>query len=211
MNLIFTFLSILVVLFAKVDGADHEKTKPDNNEVIWTIKRHSKKLQKEKNITLALYGTTCAGPDKIYDGKVHQIDVMYRVDKKLKYEEARTLFYSVVDNFLAELNKNEKIRDCFYHYPVTYEDLYFILSFDYEHKGYLSRDEVSMISILNNKIKYFFAKEDGGTSGLQLNPEFPNNRKVTGMTRTTGYSDSKCITRQLPEEDTSNPLETAKK
>ena len=210
MNVIFTFFSILGLL-GNVHCAKPKSSKPDTNEVIWTIKRHSKKLKKEKGISLALYGTSCAGPDKVYDGKVHRIDVMYRIDKKLKYEEARVLFYSVVDDFLAELNTNEKIRDCFYHYPVTYKDLYFILSFDYEDKGYLSRDDVSMISIYENEIMYFFAKEDGAHSGLQLNPVVPDNSKITGMTQTTGWSDTKCFRRQLPEEDISNPLETSKK
>ncbi len=45
MNMIFTFLSILGLL-ANANCANQKPTKPNTNEVIWTIERHSKKLKK---------------------------------------------------------------------------------------------------------------------------------------------------------------------
>ncbi len=79
---------------------------------------------------------------------------------------------------------------------VGYEDLYFRLSFDYGSKGYLSRDEVSMIAILENKIKYSIVEEDGGTTEMETRQIIPDVYIGTGLS-----SKTRCITKKLPETD----------
>src|SRR5579872_1293919 len=157
------------------------------------------KEDKEKNVELTMYGVNYAGDDKIYDGKVHLVDLGYRVDKKMNYEEARKLFYSIVDGFLEAINRNESIRDCFSHFPITYQDLYFRLSFDYENKGYLNRDDISMIAILENEIMYFIVDEDGGNIGIETRQVAPDVYIGTGVSPKT-----RCVTKKLPEEAKNN-------
>jgi hypothetical protein len=166
-----------------------------NNDVVWAVKAYSKKIKKEKDIVLTMYGVDASGADKIYDGKVHLIDVGYRIDKKIKFDEARVLFYSIVNGLIQDLNENESIRKCFYNYPVTYQDLYFRLSFDYERQGYLTIGDVSMIAILENKIKYFIVEEDEGNIQLNTKSIVPDVQVVTGCSPKT-----RCITKNLPEK-----------
>ncbi len=166
------------------------------SEVMAVINKYSKNIKKEKTIELRGYGLHHAGPDKIYDGKIHEINLSYSIEKKMKFEEARKLFYSIVDGLLACLNAKESIRDCFYHYPVGYEDLYFRLNFDYESKGYLSRNEISSIGILENEIMYFIVEEDGGTAEMETRQIIPDVYIGTGLS-----SKTRCITKKLPETD----------
>jgi hypothetical protein len=127
--------------------------------VIDEINCYSKKLEKDNNITLKLYGLSYAGRDKVYDGKIHEIDLMYGTEKRMHYKEARKLFYSVVDGLLEKINKNEKLSRYFYHTPVSYQDLRFNLSFDYSDKGILKKDDVSMIYIFENRISYLIVEK----------------------------------------------------
>jgi hypothetical protein len=189
---------ILLAIFISLSTTVHtmQKQTSPNNEVIWTIKDYSKKLEKEKNIILTMYGASCAGPDKVYDGKVHVIDVGYRIDKAMKFEEARKLFYAVADGLLKELNEKDSIRNCFYNYPVTYKDLYLRLSFDYGDEGYLKHDDISMIAILDNKIMYLIVEEDGGNVGIETREVVPDVHFVTGSSSKTRW-----ITKKLPEPD----------
>src|SRR5260370_2106337 len=60
-------------------------------------------------ITCRMEGLRC-DRDKNGDGKVSVIVLGFDTAKKMKYEEARTYFYEMVDGLLAHLNKNEKIR-----------------------------------------------------------------------------------------------------
>ncbi|MES2272908.1 MAG: hypothetical protein V4487_01805 [Chlamydiota bacterium] len=193
MNLIFF---LIAVFFSANTSHAVQKKASDSNEVIWTIKDYSKKLKKETGIQLTMYGVTCAGDDKIYDGKVHLVDVGYCIDKNMKYDEARKLFYSIVDGLLVAINEKDCIRDCFFHYPVGYEDLYFRLNFDYHVLGHLKRDEVSMIGILENEIKYFIVEEDGEKATLETKQIIPDVYIGTGLSPKI-----RCITKKLPEMD----------
>src|SRR5579872_1640327 len=118
---------------------------PSYNNVMKEINIYSSQIKKDKGICRTWYGLDYAGPDKIYDGKIHQIDLGYRIDKAMKFDVARAYFYEVVDGLLERINKNEKLKEYFYHYPVGYEDLHFCLSFDHENKGSLKRDEIRAI------------------------------------------------------------------
>ncbi len=86
-----------------------------------------------------MYGVNYAGEDKIYDGKVHLVDLGYRIDKNMKIEEAQKFFYSLVDGLLENLNRNESLKQYFHHHPLSYKDLYFRLSFDYDGKFHLKK------------------------------------------------------------------------
>lgn len=98
--------------------------------------------------------------------------------------------------YKVELNKNKSIQDCFHHYPVIYEDLYFRLNFDYEQTGHLNRDDVSMIAILENEITYFIVEEDGGNAVMETREIVPDVYIGTGLSPKI-----RCITKKLPEED----------
>ena len=111
-------------------------------------------MKKEKNIDRRLYGFTSTGPDKVYDGKIHAINLGYSIDKNLKHEEAKNLFYELADSLIKEINSHTELSDLFYHYPIGYEDLSISLSFDYDLKENLKIGDVHSIYIKNNKILY---------------------------------------------------------
>ncbi len=194
MNLHSCLLSFFAI-FSNIVCALNRPPLSPREQVIPTIIEYSKKIKKEHDIDLRLYGVSCAGEDKIYDGKVHEINLGYSVEKKMNVEEARKLFYTLVDGLLDVFNSNEMFREAFYHYPIGYEDFYCYLSFDYEDKGYLQKNNVSMIAVLYNKIKYFIVEEDGGNAGLEMKQITPDVSIVTGISPKT-----RCITKKLPEE-----------
>lgn len=178
-------------------GAAYSMQRKDNsyNEVMAVINSYLKPLKKE-GIDLRGYGLHYAGPDKIYDGKIHEIDLALSIDKPMQFEEARKLFYTVADGLLSALNKKEEIRGCLYNYPLTYKDFYLRLSFDYEQKGYLKRDDIDMIAILNNQIMYSIVEEDGQYAGVETKKVIPDVYMGTGAPLKTRW-----ITKKLPESD----------
>jgi hypothetical protein len=169
---------------------------PSNDEVMVVINKYSKELKKE-GIVRRWYGLDYAGADKVYDGKIHNISLGYGIDKNLKYEEARKFFYEIVDGLLKELNENEQIRAHFYHYPLTYQDLHFALSFDYQDKVYFRKDDVEHITIQFNKIFYEIANVDGATNKLIAHETHPG----MGTLSYSGEDSFRTIIRKLPETE----------
>jgi hypothetical protein len=158
------------------------------------IDEYSRILKQEKGIICSSYGLDYAGPDKIYDGKIHTIALGYRIDKNIKFDEARKLFYEIADGLLERLNKNEKIRNYLFHHPVTYRDLEFHLSFDYESKGFLKRDEVDSIHINENRITYFIVDKE--------EPQKTNTSKGVSTEYFMDYfTKHRSITNKLPEKN----------
>lgn len=123
------------------------------------IRAYSKEMNKQ-GYDLRGHGFHTRGFGKKYTGKIQVIDVGYSLDKRMHYEEARIAFYTLVDGFLAKINNTPSMKDYFEHFPVGYDDLYFNLSFDYEQQGTLKKDDVLMISILDNEITYFILDQD---------------------------------------------------
>ena len=157
------------------------------------INSYSSDIKKEKGIVLTRYGLKYFGPDKIYDGKIHQIDLGYRIDKAMKFDEARAYFYEVVDGLLNCINQNEKLKEYFYHYPLGYEDLDFSLSFDYENKGTLKCDDIRAIHIQFNEILYEIIEEEGPSRPIL-------ESRGCGLAVMNGYTNEpRCIVRKLPE------------
>ena len=156
-----TLLILLFPIFSDISPlfSMHQKENP-GQEVKQIIKNYSSEIKGKLGVSLTSYGFDFSGPDKIYDGKIHEISVGYAIATHIQYGEARALFYSIVDGLLDTLNKNEKIRSYFYHFPVSYEDLYFRLSFDASGQGHLKKDDVSMIYILENKISYLIVDQE---------------------------------------------------
>jgi hypothetical protein len=147
---LFFFFGILGIVY----GLSTQKVSEKTLDIMPIIKNYSKKIQKEKNITLRLYGFRCAGRDKVYDGKIHEIDLGYSIDKSLKFDEARAFFYNILDELIELINNDPKTEKHFYHFPIDYSDFHIFLSFDYEEKGILEPGEVSSIHISENDIFY---------------------------------------------------------
>jgi hypothetical protein len=163
------------------------------NNVMIEIDDYSSEIKEEKGINRAWYGLHYAGQDKIYDGKIHEISLGYRVDKAMKFEEARSYFYEVADGLLNRINNNEKIKTYFYHYPVGYEDLHFCLAFDYESKGHLKRDDVDSIHIKWNEIFYEIVEKEGPSQPIL-------ESQGAGLFMLKGYTGkNRSIIRKLPE------------
>lgn len=144
--------------------------KPDDSydRVMDEINRYSKGA-KEKGYILDSYGLHYAGEDKKYDGKIHQIDLGYTLKQRMQYENGEMAFYTLVDGLLNRINSNKELSSYFHHYPVTYEDLYFRLSFDHTKK-----DDVKMISIFENEIMYFILEKDGEVEKARLDKIVPD-------------------------------------
>lgn len=174
--LIITLLTLSFVVYAS-DGS-YKKTMD-------VIHEYSQALEKEQAIICTSYGLDYAGPDKIYDGKIHTIALGYRIDANLKLEAARKLFYLIVDGLLDHLNKNQEIRPYLFHYPVSYRDLEFHLSFDYERKNFLKINEVNSIHISDNEVTYFIVDQEGpriidtGDLNKNFGSFFEKHRSIT--------------------------------
>jgi hypothetical protein len=157
------------------------------------INEYSEYLKKDKGITCGMYGLDYSGADKINDGKIHTISLGYDTDKRMKYEEARTFCYEIVDGLLTKLNKNEKIRPYFFHYPLTYADLEIHLTFDFDNRYSLKRNEVASIHIEENEILYLIVDKES--------PHKKANPKTTPTESLGDYIDlHRVIRHKLPEK-----------
>lgn len=169
-------------------------TKPFRKEVMKVIDEYSETLKKEGFLRV-WHGLDCAGADKIYDGKIHEISLCYFVDLNLKYKEARQLFYQKADELIEKINSNEKIGKYFYHFPISYEDLDFTLVFDYESTGRLKKDDVDQIRMQSNEIFYSIANVDEATNKLVATQTYPG----MGMLNHSNPKAFRSFFRDLPE------------
>jgi hypothetical protein len=168
-------------------------SKRDNacRATVQIIKDYSKKLEKKEGIELTSYGLNYTGPEREYEGKINEIEVGYKIEKNMKYKEARSLFYSIVDGLLDEINSSCQNKTHLYHNPLGYQDLWVSLSFDRSGTGRLKKDDVSMIYIYENRISYLIVdKED----------ERPADRyRRADLEIEHMLSSTRCIKRELPE------------
>jgi hypothetical protein len=159
------------------------------------INGFAKKIKQQKNVEMRLYGFRCTGPDKVYDGKIHAINLGYSIDKNLKYKEARQFFYELADSLIEEVNSHTELSDLFYHYPISYEDLIISLSFDYDKKSHLKKDDVDSIFIFDNQIYYHIVENEKPKQMIkkEITPEIYILERFETNTR--------CIVHNLPETD----------
>ena len=188
-KIIFIFLSLIL-------GTSMSHNSDNSNKEMLIIDKYSKKLKKTKDIERRSYGFLWTGPDKIYDGKIHAIVLRYSVDKPLKYDEARKLFYEVADSLIDTINSHKEIGEYFYHYPIGYEDLDIGLAFDYENKRHLKKDDVKSIYISDNEICYFIIDKEDAPDELQKQQVSPEIYILKGF-----GSKTHAIRKKLPEMD----------
>ena len=168
----------------------------EKSPVRTVINQYSKEIELKKDIERRIIGLEYAGPDKIYDGKIHAIVLAYSIDKPLKYDEARKLFYEVADGLIDAINSHKEIGEYFYHYPIGYEDLDISLSFDYENKGHLKKDDIDSIYISDNEICYFIIDKEDAPDELQKQQVSPEIYILKGF-----GSKTHAIRKKLPETD----------
>lgn len=153
---IFVFSAFCAYSCSLGDGKDYSY-----EDVMNVIRYYNKKISKEKSIEMTMHGLDYSGEDKIYDGKIHSIALSYTVEKHIGYEEARALFYELVDDLLEKINTTEYLRKYFYSFPVTYKDLEFKLSFNRDKKLILKKGDVSIVYILLNKVNFHIVEIEG--------------------------------------------------
>jgi hypothetical protein len=159
------FFQLLFCLFF-VDSLGYcEMDDSDNSyrETLSLIHEYSKYVKKEKGLRNTSYGLSYFTPDGVYDGKIHTIAAGYSTDQGMKYEEARTYFYRVIDGLIDHINAHKEIGKYFFHYPVDYRDFEFHFSFDYEGKGFLKPEEIHSIHISQDEILYLVVEKSGPT------------------------------------------------
>lgn len=187
-------LFIVLGIFGIAYGISMQKHEDNHDDVMPIIKNYSKTKEKEKNITLRLYGFRWAGQDKVYDGKIHEIDLGYSIDKSMKFEEARQFFYNFVDELIELINSNSKSSKHFYHFPIDYSDFHIFLAFDYENKGFLKAGDVSSIHISENQIFYFIVQKDGKDNDIKF------HKMSDDVYRTKFSQETTCIRRPVSED-----------
>jgi hypothetical protein len=172
------------------DGVNYSRI-----DVMNVIDGYSKSIAIKKGIILRIYGLDYAGRDNVYDGKIHLIDLGYSINKSMKYEEARELFYQLVDGLLEVINKTEYLKKYFYHTPVGYKDISIRLSFDYDKQKILHKDDVYQIAIFENKIMYHFSN---GKEPVRMNQRQLSQDVYVFQ----GFSpEMRAIVRDLPEKE----------
>jgi hypothetical protein len=185
---------VMFVLAFMTNATGNEEERYSGDIVMDYINAYSKKIKSELEIKRRVHGLRYFGDDKIYDGKIHVISLGFSIDKRMPYKTARELFYKIVDGLLSHLNQ-ESLGEYFYHYPLTYDDLWFSLSFDYEDKGLLKNGDISDIYIFEKKIMYFVVKREELSDGFNFSELAPGICTLEGSSeKTTAY------TRPLPEK-----------
>jgi hypothetical protein len=172
----------------------NEKERYSGDIVMDYINSYSKKIKSELGIKNRMYGLRYFGDDKIYDGKIHVISLGFSIDKRMPYKASRELFYKIVDGLLSHLNQ-ESLGEYFYHYPLTYDDLWISLSFDYEGKGILKNGDVSRIYIFEKEILYFVVEREELPDGFKFSELAPGICTLEGPSEKTA-----AYTRPLPEK-----------
>ncbi len=167
-----------------------------SQKIMAIIDEYSKELEIKNNIEHRSYGFRSTGPDKIYDGKIHAIVLGYSIDKNMKYDEARKLFYEVADGLINSINCHPEIGEYFYHYPIGYEDLQLGLGFNYERKGTLKKDDIDAIYMRENKISYFIIDQEEAPAEIQEKKLSPEVSILKGF-----GSKTRAIVKKLPETE----------
>lgn len=190
---------IITMCLVAISGVCMHHNEPKKSEVktkkiMSIIDEYSVKIKTARNIEHRSYGFGSTGPDKVYDGKIHSLILGYSIDKNLKYDEARRLFYETVDGLIQAINSHPEIGDEFFHYPIGYQDLRVGLSFDYERKGSLKEDEIDQISIFENEIFYEVVNQESTPDEIEKKWILPNIYKTEGF-----GSKTHCIRKKLPE------------
>ncbi len=82
---------LLIFIFVNVIHIYSMESENSYKEVMREINKYSNIIKKEKNICLRMYGLDYAGEDKVYDGKIHLIDLGYSIDKKNELRRGKEL------------------------------------------------------------------------------------------------------------------------
>jgi len=149
--------SSMILLF--IVSCSKSLKKDSYKETMSVVNEYSKKIEKHEGIRRSGYGLYYLGKDNTYDGKIRAISLGYRVDKNMKYDEARKYFYFVVDGLVDQINKNKQLSEYFPHFPIDYSDLNLYLSFEDKKEGALKRDDVRLIHMSENEIFYLVTTE----------------------------------------------------
>jgi len=81
-------------------------------------------------------------------------DFDFWTEKKLTLEEARILFVQTANNFLKQVNENEKLRPYLENHPVTIKNLELAIGFFGPHLEDLPPPFISRVASTNDKIFY---------------------------------------------------------
>ncbi len=137
------------------DGLDYSESDTMN-----VINEYNKNDFKGEPLELASHYLYYADKQNVYDGKIHVVDLGCALNKRVQHEEARMLFYELIDGLIEKINDTEYLRKYFSHYPIGYEDLFVRLSFDYDSKGHLRKGDVFQVNICDNEVTFHILEEN---------------------------------------------------
>jgi hypothetical protein len=185
-----------ILQYSKKTEEEKQASLIRSQKIMAIIDQFAEDIKKKKNIIFRAYGFVSTGPDKVYDGKIHALDLGYSIDKNLKFKEARKYFYELADTLVQTINSHPEIGKYFYHFPIGYEDLELSLSFDYEDKGHLKKDDIDSIYIQKNQIIYFVVDNEETVDKMKMDQITPDIYILRDFA-----SRSHSIRRPLPEKD----------
>ena len=156
---IFTLLSTIILFTLNACQPNDQDPKDKSSIRLSLQNKVAKKVQKKHRAYGSGFGFW--GPD-CYE----ELKISFEYPSLLNQEEARYLIIDIAADFLAEVNKDEKIRPYLCQYPYTIENLnvpIFLKNNDYKtpiHPDYM------LIKLFEGKITYK-TKEEGQRYGYQ--------------------------------------------
>jgi len=123
---------------------------------------HVKKMNEQYGARACMYGGNCN------DGTVNYIGI--GLDKKghFNIDQARKQIILQVQEYLKEINSSEEVRAYLVHYPFTYEDLSYGVSFVNEEGGFQKVDKENKY----NSIASVLCSSNGVTYNYYDDPEY---------------------------------------
>lgn len=113
------------------------------------IRSYAKESKKNE-----LWHCTSIGGGFDYD-RIRTLATSFEIDDpKVNIDGARVLFVNALEEFLTTINKDPQARPFLAHYPFTYNDIEFGLSFPYNTPLFTSKVNIAYVSIIYGKIYY---------------------------------------------------------
>lgn len=139
-------LLFLVVFFLSFSSCT--RIPPEEVAMTQHIFSFAKQMKNKEKMSLSAIGGSSQ------NHRQSLITLRFWAEKKLNLSQSRSLFVQTANEFLKQVNENEKLRPHLENYPITINNLHLSIRFFEQDLEDPSPEYISSVSVTNGKIYY---------------------------------------------------------
>jgi len=136
------------------------------------LNAYVKSYQKNENVSLSAFG------GGFLDNHVNHLVLRFSSYRALNLEQARIFFVSGAKDFLRAIDQDLKIRPYLNDYPFPYKEIAFSISFFKKNGGFVDKEYVSYVSIVEGTIFYCHYNETNRRLETFYSEPYPDAYKI---------------------------------